>query len=224
MPRRRDDARPRGGEVDWEAIRARLAHAVAATEGQLQLTPEQAAAVLEERARRLAQVPEREARGERRSLPHEGEALRVVVMDVGIERYAVEARWVRQAVRSPEITPVPGTRPPFAGLVALHGEVLPVFDARQLLGAAPGSSSRAQGEAAQAGKVVVLGGDAPDVGLLVDDATEVQELRAAALTAPPSGAERAHVRGVTASGLVLLAGDVLLSDERLFVNGTNGGA
>lgn len=208
--RDRKGRRPRRGEVDWEDLRRRLARATAATEGTPALTPEQAASVLGERARQLARVKDGGIKGE---------VLQVVVMAVGVERYAVEARWVRHALRTPELTAVPGTAPPFAGLIAVRGEALPVFYASHLLGAG--------GEPARAGTVLVLGEAAPDVGLLVDEATEVEELSERSLTAPPaslSEAARALVRGVTAEGLALLAGDALLSDRRLFVIGTSDAA
>jgi purine-binding chemotaxis protein CheW len=208
MIRRGKERRASRGDVDWKGIRQRLARAAAATEGTLQLTPEQAARVLEERAKLLARPTEEKARA--------GEDLHVVVMLVGAERYAIEARWVRHAMRAPERTLVPGAAPPFAGLVSVRGEILPVFDARHLLGA--------KGEPTEAERVIVLGESAPEVGLLVDEASEVDEVPEIAFAAPPaslSDAARALVRGVTADGLVLLAGDVLLADRRLFVTATN---
>src|SRR3954469_2973033 len=44
-------------QIDWEAVRARLARALAATEGAQALSPERARAVMEARTRDLARVP-----------------------------------------------------------------------------------------------------------------------------------------------------------------------
>src|SRR6185369_15122442 len=88
------------GGIDWQQVRARLAQARTALDESLRLSPERARAVMEERARTLAQVPP--------EAPAAAEVLEVVTFDLAGERYAIETRHTREVVRFTEPTPVPG--------------------------------------------------------------------------------------------------------------------
>ena len=193
----------RAADVDWVEVRRRLA-AAAVRDGDA-LGPEQAAAVLAERARALAAaaVP----------LLDRSAGLEIVVVRIADERYAVAASYVWRVIGTPDIAPVPGAPAILVGVMNLHGEVLPVFDPRLLLGLA--------GDAAPARiQVVVLGNERAELGLVVDAADEVARLTTDQLHAPPDSLahdRRELLRGVTRSGLILLDGAKLLADPRLGV-------
>ncbi|HEY6175200.1 MAG TPA: chemotaxis protein CheW, partial [Kofleriaceae bacterium] len=112
-----------------------------------------------------------------------------------------------------DIAPVPGAPPILLGVMNLHGEVLPVFDPRRLLGLA----AEAAGDG---GPVIVLGRTGAEFGLLVDAADQVLRLTTDQLhTAPESLApeRRELLQGVTQDGVIVLDGPKLLTDARLGV-------
>ena len=80
--------------------------------------------ILAERARLLA-----------RPLEEPGvEGTEVVLLEGGGERYAVALAWVERVHPVEAVTPLPGLRPPWAGLIALRGELLPALDLPSYLG------------------------------------------------------------------------------------------
>jgi purine-binding chemotaxis protein CheW len=200
------NARPRTTAIDWKEIHTRLARARQATEESVRLSSERAREVMGERARLLARVPPR--------APEAAEVLEVVTFALAAERYAVETRHVREVVRFDGLTPVPGGPDFLAGLLNLRGEILAVFDLRRFFGVAdPGRTERA--------RVIVLGGDRAEFGVLADAVHEVTPLRVEEVREPPvsvAGAGRDYLRGVTAGALIVLDGAVLLTDRRLFID------
>jgi purine-binding chemotaxis protein CheW len=193
--------------VDWADIRARLDRAGTALEEALHPSPERARAVLEKRARDLACRPANQAAS---AAPR----LLVVTFALAGERYALEARYVREVLRLTDCTPLPGAPAFVVGVLNLRGEVLAVFDLRPLLGLVSDA-------AAERGRILVLGVDRPEFGLLADAAEEVAALAEHDLHEPPDsvvGPGREYLRGVTQEALIVLDGAVLLRDGRLFVD------
>jgi purine-binding chemotaxis protein CheW len=197
---------PSRAAIDWQQVRQRLAEAAAATEAAATLSPERARAVLEERARLLAQVPP--------APPAAGETRLVVAFGLGDERYAIETRCVREVVRLRDHAPLPGAPAFVFGALGLRGEVLVVMDLRPFFGVPhrdPTDHTR----------VLVLGADRAEFGIIADDAQEVVAVRRdAILEAPASvaGIGREYLLGVTAEALIVLDGDVLLRDSRLYIS------
>jgi chemotaxis signal transduction protein len=79
----------------------------------------------------------------------------------------------------------------------------------------------AGGAATGAARVLVLGSERAEFGMLADAAREVRAVRADEVLEPPgslAGAGREYVRGVTKEALVVLDGAVLLQDRRLFID------
>ena len=136
----------------------------------------------------------------------------VVVLGVARERWAVEARHVLAVFALRDLTPLPGAAPPIVGLTAWRGLVLTLADLRALAG---GSAAGLD----DLGRVVVLGDDAPVVGVLADRVDEVVRLPLAALRPVPAGRTAAAglLRGVAADGLLLLDAAALLAslDDRV---------
>jgi chemotaxis signal transduction protein len=89
-----------------------------------------------------------------------------------------------------------------------------VFDLRELFGIA-------QQELTELSRVIVVGEDRPEFGVLADVAQEVTTLRTDAVFPPldsVGGAGRDYVRGVTKEGRTVLDGLALLQAQRLFID------
>jgi purine-binding chemotaxis protein CheW len=199
------NARPRTTDIDWKQIHARLARARQATEESVRPSPERAREILGDRARKLARVPPRP--------PDAAEMLEVVTFALAAERYAVETCHVCEVVHCDDLTSVPGGPDFLAGLHNLRGEILAVFDLRRFFGLAdPGRTERT--------RVIVLGGDRAEFGVLADAVHEVTALRIEEVREPPAsvaGPGRDYLRGVTTGALIVLDGAALLADQRLFI-------
>src|SRR5438552_5689230 len=182
---------PNQGEpIDWEKVRRRLARATAATARAVTLSPERARAVMEERARNLARRPPQAAR--------DTEIVEVVCFVLANERYAVETRYVREVKELTDFTPIPGAPPFLLGVINLRGEILAVIDLRKFFGVAERGVT-------DLSRVVVLGGERAEFGVLADAAHEVVTLRTEELLEPPgsvAGIGREYLRGVTKDALI----------------------
>jgi purine-binding chemotaxis protein CheW len=192
--------------IDWQAIRDRLAQVLTATEQFLRFTPEKAQAILEERARVLARVPP--------SAAQVGAVIEVVTFGLANENYAIETRYVHEVVRFAEFTPLPGAPTFLVGVLNLRGEILGVMDPRTFFGVSgPGVTDLT--------RVLVLGVERVEFGMLADAVHEVRTLRIDELLEAPAsvaGVGREYLRGVTKEALVVLDGAVLLQDTRLFID------
>jgi purine-binding chemotaxis protein CheW len=194
------------GSISWDRARARLAAAEQLAGEALQPSPARSRALLETRARQLAVVPPEPARP--------GELLEVVVFALARERYAIETRLLREIVRFADYTPVPGAADFLVGVTNLRGEILPVVDLRRFFGL-PDRGLTDQS------RVLVLGQERRDLGVLADETHDLVSVRADAIFAPsaaaPSGG-RAYIRGFTEDAVVVLDGEKLLRDPRLVID------
>ncbi|MBI3767057.1 MAG: chemotaxis protein CheW [Deltaproteobacteria bacterium] len=167
--------------------------------------------VLDARARALA-APDTVAE-------RAGELLALVTFTVERECYGLEARYVREIIRAPELTPVPGTSELWLGVMSLRGELLPVVDLRKALGA---SAAAPTAEA----RVLVLGERHGELGVLADAVHEVTAVRQDELLEAPAATNGAVdlVRAVTSTALAVLDGAALLADPRfVFEQSEDGG-
>ncbi len=203
---KRQTATTRTGAIDWKDLHARLDEAWAKIEASLSLSPEEAQVKMEERAGALARVPPRP--------PHADEVLEVATFILANERYALETRHIREVVRFSEFTPVPGAPDFLVGLLNLRGEVLAVFDLRKFFGVPYKGVS-------DLSRVIVLGGERAELGVLADGAHEVMTLRIDEVFEPPgsvAGIGREYLRGVTKDALIVLDGAALLQATQLFID------
>ncbi|MGH7820352.1 MAG: chemotaxis protein CheW [Candidatus Binatia bacterium] len=200
MTTRRND----GGGLDWTALRERLERVHAATAATVELSPERARAVMEERARLLARAPD--------DAPAAGEVLEILAFALGSERYAVGTRYVREVVRLVDFTPVPGAPEFVLGVTNLRGAILAITDLRRFFGVP-------QTGLTDLSRVIVLGGARAEIGVLADEAPELRALPAAEILEPPEsvgGIGREYLLGVTEDALIVLDAARLLADPRLF--------
>jgi purine-binding chemotaxis protein CheW len=164
-------------------------------DGALIPLAEQAAidATLNDRARRLAEVPPAAAAGR---------TLEVLVCRLGVEEYAVELRLLHGVYPATGLTPVPCTPPFVAGLVNLRGEILTVLDLAAAMGLT-GSEKR---------EVLLAETQQVRVGLLVDEVLGVRRIALDSLDRALTGGDAA--RGIAEARTVLLDLEALLADKR----------
>jgi len=170
------------------------------------LSPQRVLDILEARARAAARVPAQALEA--------GAILEVMRFSLGQEAYALETSCIREVLRPKEITPLPGTPAFLAGIANLRGQILAVLDLRHFFGLAAAADTALS-------RVIVLGRERVEFGVLADAVHEVALLRTDAIADTPgsvSGAAREYVRGVTAGAMILLDGAALLDDPRLVID------
>jgi purine-binding chemotaxis protein CheW len=191
----------KNGGLDWAGIKRRLTE-VNETRAA---SREKKDAILAERAALLARPLET---GTGRS----ADDLRLATFALTGERYGIEAQHVMEISRLADYTPLPHAPSHLVGVTNLRGEILPVFDLRALLGL----SRRALDDLS---RLVVLGHARAEFGVLADSTRELVSIAPSEILPPPpsvSDAARHYMRGVTRDALVVLDGNVLLEDPRLF--------
>ena len=163
-------------------------------------------AILAERARRLAAVIGGAADAAA------SDVLEVAAFTLAGERYAIETRYIREIVPLADFTPVPRGPSFLFGVVNVRGDILAVFDLRALLGLTQGTIS-------DSFRVIVLGTERAEFGVLADAVHEVTTFPAAAVLDPPGTDDRRrYVRGVTAEALAVLDGRLVLNDTRFAID------
>ena len=138
-------------------------------------------------------------------------AFRDAALVVQMASYGIESRFVREVARLFRFTAVPGTPAFVLGVTNLRGEILALFDLRQLLGVV------AEG-ITDLGRIVVLGEHRREFGLLADAASEILYVPGASLAQTETAWGRAYVRGVSPDGVIVLSGEALLNDPRLTID------
>jgi purine-binding chemotaxis protein CheW len=164
--------------------------------------------ILQERAARLALPPVVDTQVT--------DALTIVTFELAGDRYALEARHVREVALAPDVTPVPAAPAVLVGVMNLRGEVLAVLDPRPLLGMSPHNT------VAVRPTILILGTGQAECGLLVDHAFEVTALPRTDLHPPPVS-HSGLVRAITTTGLALLDGSALLADPRFTIDQSDDG-
>ena len=200
-------AAPAGRRLDWSELYARLGRVAEATRQALGPTPEQALAVMDERARALARVPARD--------PEPSEILEVASFTLAGESYAIETRYITRVVRLTDFTPVPGTPDFLGGVLNLRGEILALVDLRAYFGIPSMGLT-------DLSRIIVLGLERNEFGIMADQVDEVSTLRVdEVLDTPatlPGGGGRALLLGVTADARIVLDGAALLADKALYID------
>lgn len=157
--------------------------------------------LLAERARRLAR-PETEAERHRRGLE---EASALMVVRIGDERVGISLDHITEVHRSARLTPVPGARPPVAGVIAWRGRVLTILDIAV--------SRRGPIAIGESTRIIVIGRRRAAFGIIADEVDDVQDvdMQDTALVEEVDPARREFVRGVTPDALVVLDAPALIA-------------
>jgi len=171
--------------------------------------------ILEERARALAKLPEKEAAS--------GETLEVLTFHLGKEHIGIPTEGVHeiQPLSVHNWSRVPGAPDFIVGIVNLRSRIYSIMDLAVFWGLPPRSLSE------KAHILLVKGGNGrgghqeTELTLLTDDLGSLRRLRLDDLNpTPPTVSPRfqVHVRGVTADMMMVLDLESLLSDPNIIVS------
>lgn len=141
-------------------------------------------------------------------------AFDVVEFVVGQQHYGVEEFYVREVSLIEDITPVPGTPAFIAGIVNVHGRILPVIDIQHFLGLAPQGITDHH-------VIVVVFFEQTEVCLLADIIVGVSTVREDSVQPALStlgDIHEAFLLGMTAENLMLLDIQAVLESPTLLVN------
>ncbi|HJV63171.1 MAG TPA: chemotaxis protein CheW [Albitalea sp.] len=193
------------GPIDWAQIKQRLARVDEALAQAHAPTPQQRRALLEARARALADLP---------AAPVEaGSGIDVISFAIGEQRYAVDAPQVREVRTLDALTPIPCTPTFVSGMINAHGRILAVIDLKRFLELPESGLS-------DLNKVIILHQGDLEFGLLADRIIGAERVPLAQLQPPdPSahGPRFACLRGITPEGLVVLDAPRLMAQPGLLI-------
>ena len=187
---------PALASINWAQVHDRLANA---SPEAREVSSEAVLALLDERTKALAKLPEVAERSHRKSA--------FVVFTLAREVYALEVRYVRQVIRSADLMLVPGVPDFVLGVTILRGRILPAINLAKFL-------RLPQAPAAEASHLLVVGQEHDELALGVENVSEVLEFNEADFGPPEqdAGSNRKYVRGVSADVLIMLNGVALLDD------------
>jgi purine-binding chemotaxis protein CheW len=140
--------------------------------------------------------------------------LEVLEFRLAQECYALEARYVREVCPLKDLTPLPCTPPFVLGIVNVRGRILPVFDLKKFF------DLPEQG-VTDLHRIVVIGGNGIELGLLVDAAEGVRSIPVDSLQASLAtftGIRGEYLKGVTAERLVVLDAARILANPNIIVH------
>jgi purine-binding chemotaxis protein CheW len=106
--------------------------------------------------------------------PHDlARAALVVTFQIAQQRYALPVEVVCEIIRIPALVALAGAPPTLCGLLNLRGQFLPVLDGRALVGEPVECDLNSQ--------IVIAGSKWPQLGLLVDQVSDVRSVPAGRL-------------------------------------------
>jgi purine-binding chemotaxis protein CheW len=111
-----------------------------------------------------------------------GQMVRVCLISLGGELFAIDLRNVREVFEVDIITPIPAMPPALAGVANLRGTVVPIVDLRTVLGLPSNGSVPF---------AVVIRHGTRQVGVLVDRVPEIRTVQREELLPAPTGGSNA---------------------------------
>lgn len=172
-----------------------------------ELSREQKQAILLERAEALAQAPVSLSKKE-----HQIDILEIIISG---ERFAVEAKYVREANKLPYITPLPCTPGFIRGLFNFRGQIIALLDLREILEL---DLQKIQKSDLQ---IVVLQTSTLKAGIAVDEIigiSSISELDMQAAQQLASQSVAPLLKGISKDNLTVIDIEKLFSDSRLIVD------
>ena len=166
----------------------------------------QPAQILRERARLLAQPPERARAAET--------LLEALEFRLSQERYAIETRFVREVYPLKDLTPIPCTPPFVLGVVNVRGRITPVIDMKKFFDLPHEGLTDLH-------RVILVHGNDIELGLLADAIVGVKSIPTDSLQASLptlTGIRAEYLKGVTAERLVVLDIERVLVDPKIIVH------
>ena len=139
------------------------------------------------------------------------EERQVVVFELGDEKYCTDINTVREIIRMPTVTQMPGTPEHVRGVINLRGRVIPVVDLRTRF-RLPATELTADT------RVLVVDIAGESIGVVVDAVTEVRRISSGSVESPGATAtteESFYIEGIAKQDEHLL---ILLDLERALAN------
>lgn len=131
------------------------------------------------------------------------------------ETYGIDVMQIREVLRSPEISPVPGAPSYVLGIINLRGNVVAIIDTRSRFGLP------SKEEIDDSSRILILEAGDYVVGFLVDSVSEVAELRNEQIESAPDTGSGEGSRFITGlynrkdGLLILIDASRMLSDTEL---------
>jgi purine-binding chemotaxis protein CheW len=188
--------------IPWAEVHRRLEDAESSTERALNPSAEEKKHVLRERAVALAREQATKA---------EEESLEVVTFHLAYETYGIESRWVREIFPLRKLAPLPWCPPFVAGLMNVHGKILPVIDIKKLF-------DLPEKGLTDLNKVLIIHREDLELGILADQILEIRSVPLSLIQSSLptlTGIREEYLKGVTAGRLVILDAEKVLTDPRL---------
>lgn len=135
------------------------------------------------------------------SISNEEMEIRLAVLLLDGQPYAVDIMKIKQIIRPMKITPLPDAPGFVEGMINLRGVVIPVVDMRKRFGLKPRGEDEEE-------KVIIAGVEGKIVGIIVDEVTEVVTVKKSEIQPPPG-----LIRGVKSHyllGVFRYLDDILL--------------
>lgn len=195
--------------IDWQTVCGRLQRATAQLVEANLPSGERVRAILDERARVAARIPDQAAALDT--------VLEVLRFDLGPERFAIETSYLHGIEKLKDFSPVPGAPDFLVGVFNLRGQIIAIFDLRRFFSHGPTLATEQT-------RLILLGKDRVEFGLIADAVHDVDRLRLDAIRETPqstAASARDFLRGVTADALLVFDGALLLSDPRLYIDLVN---
>ena len=147
--------------------------------------------------------------------PHVRErGVRVVEFMLGLERYAIEEKFVREVLALKDLTPLPCTPPFVVGIVSVRGQIVAVLDINRFFGLPVRGLT-------DWNKIIVLRSDQMRLGILADAIVGMRTIAPEdfqTLAEPPAGIRAEYVRSMTRDRIVVLNADRILNEDRIVIH------
>lgn len=132
------------------------------------------------------------------------------------EVYGIDVMQIREVLRSPEISPVPGAPAYVLGIINLRGNVVAIIDTRSRFGLSAHDLD-------DSSRILILETKEYVVGFMVDSVSEVVEIRSSSIEPAPDTGSRDSTRYITGlynrdrdkGLLILIDANKLLSENEL---------
>lgn len=205
----KNDTEPSGRSqttgIDWNEVHRRIENTRAVLERGAQPSPDETRSILKNRARALAQEPEKTETNR--------EFLEIVVFGLSQETYGIESTFVREVYPLKDLTPLPCTPAFVLGIINVRGQILSVLDLKIFFNL----PEKGLGDL---NKIIIIRSGMMEFGILADviNGTRripLETIQSAPLTVTGIGAE--YLKGVTADRIIVLNGDKILGDEKIVI-------
>lgn len=134
----------------------------------------------------------------------------VVLFSLGREVYGISITQVKEIIQYKDATKLPNTPAYIEGIVSLRGKIIPIVDLALRLELL---TTKADDK-----RAIIIETVGREIGIVVDEVTEVIRLQDNAIELAPMATENSYIRGIGKEGnrlLILLDVDKLFGEEEM---------